>query len=106
MIQKISKIKKVSVSVHVLTGNAWPLGQGEPNSFKPPVFLQDVMNAFGEFYLGKYKGRMVSYRHSIGRADMLMRFEKIRPLTFAFTNFVLLIFNFLKIKIKIKIVYL
>eukprot|EP01107_Rhizomastix_libera_P008347 TRINITY_DN2351_c0_g1_i3.p1 TRINITY_DN2351_c0_g1~~TRINITY_DN2351_c0_g1_i3.p1 ORF type:complete len:721 (-),score=161.63 TRINITY_DN2351_c0_g1_i3:53-2215(-) len=76
-----------SVSVHVLTGNAWPMGQSEPTSFRPPMELQQIMKSFGEFYLGKYKGRVVSYRHSIGRADMLMRFEKSRPLTLTVNTF-------------------
>ncbi|KAF8465295.1 ubiquitin ligase subunit CulD [Kalaharituber pfeilii] len=89
----LDKSHGVDLNVHILSMSAWPTYPDTPVSL--PETLAEYLEAFKEFYVGKHKGRKLTWRHALAQCVLKADFPKGKKelVVSAFQAVVLLLFN-------------
>lgn len=93
MLREKGERPSLELNVHVLSAASWPSYPDVP--VKIPATISQTLNEFEEFYNGKYRGRKLSWKHSLAHCQIKAHFPKGNKeiVVSSFQGIVLLLFN-------------
>lgn len=71
----VDKARGVDLNVNILSMSAWPTYPDVPVVL--PQHLAEYMEAFKEFYIGKHKGRKLTFRHALAQCVIKADLPKV-----------------------------
>ncbi|KLO17574.1 Cullin-domain-containing protein [Schizopora paradoxa] len=84
-----------ALSVKILQRSFWPFVARQKEDIRLPLFMQDVLSNYVNFYKGKHENRKLDFDHSLGTAQMHAQFKAgSKELTLSlYQAVILLMFN-------------